>query len=116
MPTGDQVNSFMRHVYTSAGTATAVLVLVGLSQGDATTIGVAVHHIGNGISEIIAGIGLLIPVASGLVASWSASPFSRMMDLHKNPDIIKVIAKEGTPLGAIADAIPGNKITTAPAK
>lgn len=113
MPTSDQVNSALRHVYTAAGTATAVLVMVGLSQGDATTIGNAVHQIGDGVASIIAGIGALIPIASALYAAWSASPFSKLISMKKNPEIAKVEAVPGTPTAALADAIPGNKITIA---
>lgn len=112
MPTSDQVNSALRHVYTAIGTGTAVLVMVGLSQGDATTIGNAIHKIGDGAASIIAGITMLIPIASAVYAAASASPFSRMMKLKQDPDIKQVIAVEGTKMGAIADAIPGNKITT----
>ena len=34
------------------------------------------------------------------------------MAAKKNPEIAQVVTVAGTPLGAIADAIPGNKITT----
>lgn len=111
LPTSDQVNSFMRHVYTGVGVATGTLIIVGLSQGDASTIGVAVHKIGDGVSSIIAGVTLLIPIASGLYAAWSASPFSRMMWMKKNDQIKQVIAVPGTAMGAIANSIPGDKVT-----
>lgn len=113
LPTNDQVNSALRHVYTAVGTASAVLVMVGLSQTDATALGAAVHKIGDGFASIIAGIGMLIPIVSGLYAAWSASPFSRLLGLKNNPEIAKVLAVPGTPTAALADAIPGNKITTA---
>jgi hypothetical protein len=112
MPTNDQVSSVLRHVYTAVGTGTAVLVVVGLSQGDVTTIGVAVHKIGDGVASIIAGVGMLIPVASALYAAWAQSPFSKMLAMKHNPEIKQVIAVAGTPMGAIADAIPGDKITS----
>lgn len=112
LPTSAQVNSALRHVYTAAGTGTAVLVLVGLSQGNATALGTAIHQIGDGVASIIAGVTALIPVASAIWAAWSASPFSRLLAMKKDTGIAKVIAVKGTPTGALADAIPGNKITT----
>lgn len=112
MPNSDQVNSFMRHVYTAVGVATGTLVIVGLSQGDATTIGIAIHKVGDGASSIIAGVTLLIPVASGAYAAWTASPFSRLMKNKSDPEMRQVIAVKGTALGNLADAIPGNKITS----
>jgi hypothetical protein len=112
-PTGDQVNSALRHVYTTAGTATAVAIFFGLNPDLANQIAPAVHKIGDGISSVIAGVGMLIPVASGLYAAWSASPFSRLLSFKKNPEIAKVEAVPGTATAALADAIPGNKITVA---
>lgn len=113
MPTSAQVNSALRHVYTAVGTATAVLIYVGLSQGNATALGNGVHQIGDGIASIVAGVTTLIPVASALWAAWSASPFARMLAMNQDPGVKQVITVPGTPAAAAADAIPGNKITTA---
>jgi hypothetical protein len=33
--------------------------------------------------------------------------------MKKNPEIAQVLAKPGTPTAALADSIPGNKITVA---
>jgi hypothetical protein len=113
LPTNDQVNSALRHVYTAVGTASAVLIFVGLSQSDATALGVAVHKIGDGVASIVAGISMLIPVVSALYAAWTASPFSRLISMKKDPEIAQVLAKPGTPTAALADSIPGDKITVA---
>jgi hypothetical protein len=113
MPTTDQINSFLRHVYTATATAVSVLAMVGLSQGDATALGDAVHKIGDGIASIVAGVGILIPIASGLYAAWSASPFSRLLWAKKNPEIAKVEAVPGTAMATLANSIPGDKITVA---
>jgi hypothetical protein len=115
LPTSDQVNAALRHVYTAAGTAAAVLVFVGLSQGDATTLGTAIHQIGDGVASIIAGVTALIPIASALYAAWTASPFSKLISMKKNPEIKQVVTIPGTATAALADAIPGNKITVAAA-
>jgi hypothetical protein len=113
MPTSDQVNAALRHVYTAVASATAVLVFVGLSQGDATAIGNAVHDIGDGVAKIIAGVTVLIPMASAVYAAWTASPFSRLLSMKKNPEIAQVLAKPGTATAALANAIPGDKIAVA---
>jgi hypothetical protein len=114
MPTNDQINAGLHHVYTAAGTAGAVLLFVGLSQGNTTALGVGVHQIGDGVASIAAGITTLIPVATALYAMWKNSPFSKLMNFKKNDQIQQVIAVPGTPMAALADAIPGNKITSAP--
>jgi len=114
MLTSDQIHAGLTHVYGAVGTAGAVLVFVGLSQGDATALGHGVHQIGDGVASIAAGIATLIPVATALYAMWNNSPFSKLIDLKKNDQIKQVIAVAGTPLAAIADAIPGDKITSAP--
>ena len=115
VPDTAQVNSALRHVYTAAATATSVLVMVGLSQGDATTIGHAVHQIGDGAASIIAGVTALIPIASAAYAAWTASPFSRLLRLQKDPQIKQVIAVPGTAAAAMAEQLPGDKIAIAKA-
>ena len=111
LPTSDQVNSFLRHVYTSVGVGTTVTIFFGLDPNLAAKIAPAIHQIGDGVASIIAGITALIPVASGLYAAWTASPFSKLLGMQKNPEIQKVTAVPGTPTAALAAAIPGNKIT-----
>lgn len=111
-PTNDETNAALRHVYTAVGTATAVLVLVGMSQGDATTIGNAIHQIGSGVALIVAGVGALIPVVSGIFAALSASPLAALLRMQKNPDIKQVVAIPGTPTAKLTEQIPGDKVTT----
>lgn len=105
-PTTDQINSGLRHVYTATATGTAVAVLIGLSQGQATALGVAVHQIGDGIASIIAGVSTLISVGSAAYAMWSASPFSRMLAVSKDPQTEKLEVKSK----ALADALPPNVV------
>ena len=80
-----QVSAFMRHVYSGLGVATAVLGAVGLSQGDTTALGLAVHQIGDGIVSIATGIGTLVPIASGLYAAWTASHKSKTQSIAADP-------------------------------
>lgn len=110
-PTADETNAALRHIYTGVGVATATLVLVGLSQGDATSIGNAVHQIGSGIASIVAGVGTLISVGSALWAAWSSSPFARLLQANNNPEIKQVIAVPGTQTAELAKQIPGDKVT-----
>lgn len=110
-PTVDETNAALRHVYTAVGVATATLVLVGMSQGNATAIGNAVHQIGSGIASIVAGVGALIPIVSGIYAALSASPLAGLLRMQKNPDIRQVIAVPGTPTAQLTKQIPGDKVT-----
>lgn len=112
MPNSEQINAVVHQVVTAVAAASAVLVYVGLSQGDATALGKGIEQIGGGIASIIAGITTLIPIASALYSLWDHSPWRKMTALKADPEIAQVIAVAGTPLGAIADEIPGNKITT----
>lgn len=112
MPNSEQIGVGLHHVYTAVGAGAAVLCYVGLSQGNATALGQGVHQIGDGITSIAAGITTLIPVATALYAMWQSSPFKKMMAAKQNKQIAQVITVAGTPLAAIAESIPGDKITT----
>lgn len=107
LPTSDQVNSALRHVYTAVGTGIAVLVMVGLSQGQATALGSAIHQIGDGIASIIAGISALVPIASAVYAAWTASPFSKLLSVSKNPDVKQVVVGSV----ALANSLPNNVVS-----
>lgn len=106
-----QVTAFMRHVYTGVGVAVAVLGIVGLSQGDATAIGEAVQKIGDGLVSIASGISALVPIVSGIYAAYTASRRYRLKALNVDPQIQKIITTPGTSASAVADSIPGNKVT-----
>lgn len=105
-----QINAFMRHVYTAFGSATAMLLFVGISQGDVTTIGNAIHQIGDGITSIVAGIAALVPVVAGIRALISAGRPARLKAMDADPQIEKVITKPDTSASDAAAAIPGNKV------
>ncbi len=114
MPTSTEVNAALRNIYSAAAAGLAVAVTLGLSQGDATAIGNAVHAIGDGAAMIIAGIGVLVPFVSAAYAWVSSRPWARLKKMNDDPDVLKVIMKPGTPGAALADQIPGDKV--APAK
>jgi hypothetical protein len=105
------VQSALRHVYTATGTGVAVLSIIGLSQGDASAIGVAVKQIGDGVVSIIAGAGTLIGIGSAVFAGWSATRKSRMAAFNADPEIRKIETVPGTPAQQEAADIPGNKVT-----
>jgi hypothetical protein len=111
MPDQDQVHSFLRHVYTAAGTATAVAVAFGLSDTDSATIRDAVHQIGDGVASIVAGVAALVPFISGAVAALSASRPNRLRKLDADPQIALIKTVPGTDAAREAAAIPGNKVT-----
>jgi hypothetical protein len=112
MPTKDEVNSALRHVYSVIGTAAAIGVAIGLNPDEVMTAVKAVHAIGDGLAEVVGGIGILIPLISGFYAAWSASPFSRLLSFSKNSDLHTLVAKAGTPLAALVDQIPTRNMQT----
>jgi hypothetical protein len=100
----DSVNAALRHVYTAVGAGLAVLTIVGVSQGDQTAIGDAVHKIGDGVASIVAGVATLVPIISAIVASRSASKPSQAAAVAQTPGLQVVPT---TPAGqAILDAMP----------
>jgi cephalosporin-C deacetylase-like acetyl esterase len=104
------MNAFLRHIANASATATAVAIIFGLSQGDATTIGSAIQQIGNGIAALVAGVTLMIPVVTGAYAAISATRRARMASLNADPQIKKVETFPGTEAHKEASEIPGNKV------
>lgn len=94
IPTSDQVNAFMRHVYTALGTAGAIFLILGLSQSDLATINQAVQDIGDGLAKVAAGLTALVPILSALYASWTASRASKIKSLQKDSTVQAVITTD----------------------
>lgn len=111
MPTTNQTQSVLRHVYNTTGTVTAVAIFFGLKPELANAIAPAVHQIGDGIALIIAGVTGLIPVATGVCAFISSGPMAGLLRMNANPEIEKVKAVPGTPTAALAATIPGSKVS-----
>lgn len=110
-PSADTLNAGLRHVYTATATCVATLLFVGvLTQGDATTITAAVHKIGDGVSSIVAGITMLVPIASGIYAMLSATLKARLTAVAKDPEVKSIVV--ATP--AVANAVPSAKVTSTP--
>jgi hypothetical protein len=51
-----------------------MLVIIGLSQGNATALGVAIHEIGDGIAKIIVGVTALIPLLTAAGRALEVQP------------------------------------------
>lgn len=69
-----QANAFIRHVYSALGGAGFAFLLLGIDDATRTQIVTAVHQIGDGVSSILAGLGVLVPIIAGLVARYTAKP------------------------------------------
>ena len=113
-PTSAEANAALRNVYSATAGGLAVAVGLGLTQGDATAIGNAVHAVGDGAALIIGGLSVLVPFITAGYAWVSSRPWARLKRMNDDPDVLKVIMKPGTPGAALADQIPGDKV--APAK
>lgn len=111
LPTEDQVQAVLRHVYTAMGTVVAVLMALGLKQGDATAVGELVQKIGDGIAAAFMLAGLLAPVYSSVRAWIASSRPNRLKAMDKDPEIEHVKTVPGTQAAAEAAAIPGSKVT-----
>ena len=108
-PSGDQINSGLRHVYTSVASIVGTLAVVGVvTQGDATTISNAVHKIGECVSSIIAGVSALIPIVSAAYAMWSTSQRSRMVAIAKSPEVTQIVVTSQ----GLANSIPNSKVVS----
>lgn len=106
-PSGDTINSGLRHIYTATGTTVAIFLLLGLSGSDGTTITNAVHKIGDGVASIAAGISMLIPVVSGIYAMLSTTLKSRLTAISKSPEVKQIVVSTA----AVADSVPSDKVT-----
>lgn len=104
-------SSALRHLYTATAAATAALTIAGMSQGDTTTIGVAVHQIGDGIASVIAGVTALTPIVMAAYSAWSGTRKARLIDMDKDPEIKKMEMVPNTAAAQEAATIPGNKVS-----
>jgi hypothetical protein len=111
LPSPDSVQAALRHVYNATSMILAALMVIGLSQGDATAIGAAVHAIGDGVAAVLAGVSVLVPFYAGAKAWIAASRASRLKSLNADPQIEQVITKPGSEAEEIARTIPGDKVT-----
>lgn len=99
----------LRHLGSfTAGIVTA-LVLAGLNHDDAVALANTIASVGNGLAEVVAGVGVVVPMIlgwwsarkaspAGIVATAaSMSPEVQHAALAKVPDEAKVQIAEGVP-------------------
>ena len=97
------IKAVLNHIYTAVGVGTSVLIVVGISQGDATAIGVAIHQIGDGIASVVAGVTTILTVGSAAYAGYMATRRMQVASVASIPGtVVKIPNQE------IADSLPSN--------
>ena len=97
LPNSAQMAAFGRHVITAAGTATTMLAVFHLLTPDQVSSATAAFdEISDGVTKIIAGFGVLLPIGVALYASLTASPLWQMLSVAKAaqtpPEVKQAIA------------------------
>jgi len=92
----DQIISFIRHIITAAGSVLATLAVLHIMTGDqAKNVSDALSSIGNGLVQIMAAVGVIAPIVSGIFASFAASPSAKLSSIANqvanDPAIQKII-------------------------
>ena len=109
----DAVKSVLASIVSALSSSTALLLLVGVSQGDVTRLGAAVQQIGDGIASFISFILLLVSI-SGTVYVFLKQTKHFLFKRHDaDPEIRYVEVLPGTLSAEIAEEIPGDKIRVA---
>jgi hypothetical protein len=92
-----QITSFMRHVYTVAGTTAAIVGAASfMDQQTINTVLTAVHQIGDGVVSIATGVAALVPIVSGVYAAWSASHKSKLVAIATDPQTVPAVKRAVT--------------------
>ena len=108
MPTSGQVNAFGRHLLTSAGTATAMLAAFHLMTPDQVASATAAfNQISDGVTKIIGGVAVLVPIGAAIFAALTASPIWQMFAVAKSvatPPEVKAAIVQNVP--AVAAVTP----------
>ncbi len=81
IPDQSQVLAFGRHIISGAAGAVAYASLFHLFQNpaDAANATQAINQIGHGFTEIIGGVGVLVPIGMGVIAAVKSSPIVQML-------------------------------------
>jgi hypothetical protein len=96
----DQVTSFSSHIVTFVAGIVAF----------ASTNQVAIEKFGQDISLVITSVTTLIALTSALWAAWSASPFSHLQSVAKNPEVAQIVVIDKT----LADKLPAKVVALRP--
>ena len=109
----EAVKSFLAHIVSALSSATGVLLLVGMSQGDVTRLGAAIQQVGDGVVSIVSGILIVVPLAAGLYAAFKQTTGFLLKRQNADPEIKRVVVAPGTEAAKVAEKIPGDKIVVA---
>jgi len=97
LPTQDQVVASGRHVITFLGGGVTMFAALHLiTGGDATSAANALNQIGHGFSELVAGVGTLVGIGSGIFAALSANPLLQLLKGSKAVAADPTLAKDTT--------------------
>jgi len=109
----DAIKSFLASVVSALSSATAALLLVGVSQDDATRLGEAIQQIGDGIVGFISFLLLMVSVSGTTYVFFKQTKHFLFRRHDADPEIRYVEVLPGTKAATIAEAIPGDKIRVA---
>ena len=103
IPSFGQANAVLRHVYSSAGTAVAVLaIFAGLTPEQQAALLNAIHQITDGATSILAGLGTLVPIVSAVYAAWSGRSKALVTAVASMPDVTRIEVKDTAKNGVAA--------------
>ena len=83
----------LRHVGSYAAGAVTVLVLVGVSQTDATALVTAANKVASGLSEVLAGLGVIVPIVMAAFAAKSSTKNAVIAAVNDTIPGVKVVAE-----------------------
>lgn len=115
LPTEHQIVVAGTHVATAAATAVATLGMVHLlSPADVSNATGAISQITEGVGKIMAGVGTLIAIGSGVYATIMASPFASLFrssatiaaDPAKMAQLKAAPTAQQAVLATVANAVP----------
>ena len=109
----EAVKSFLASIVSAISSATGLLLLVGISQGDVTRLGAAIQQIGDGIVGVVSGVLIIISLGSGVYLAFKQTTGFLLKKQNADPEIERVVVVPGTEAAKIAEAIPGDKIRVA---
>ena len=101
LPSTASVYAFGRHVASYAAILTGLLATLHLMTPEqVATAQAAFDQISDGVTKIIAGVTLLIPLGMGIIAAFTASPLWQLIAVAKNPSTPPAVKE------AIAETVP----------
>lgn len=102
--TPDQRATLLRYFYTAAGSASAMLLLLGMDQADVKRIVDAIRSAGETLTTILAIVSLLVTIAATLRGVWRAGVGQQMARVDKIDGVEVKVDPLAAPASAIAAA------------